>query len=92
MVEDFQGIEAGDLIEAFKTVFVVDAGIDSLTTLWEGNTTVYRKGTIALVVETIFLKNDRETPVLNVLIKEQLVSVLCFGFKIIRKNGGISGQ
>ena len=90
MANVFSDIEAGDLLIATRTIYAVDTSIDSMATLWEGNTTAYPKGTIVLVVEPIKLKNNDMTPVINVLIGETLVSLLFMNLEIIQKGGALS--
>ena len=94
MSKDLINIEVGDLIRATGPVWAVDPdlGADANITFFEGNTTVFPKGTIMLVINLIIVKSthhtvcDPEVPVANVLVGEKPACILShYNTEIIRK-------
>lgn len=87
MTEVYEAIEPGDLLRAIGSVFTVDPDLTRPATLFEGNTMVWPKGTMALVIKKTLLKTVDQEPIIHALINEEIVVALLYNFEIVRKSG-----
>ena len=93
MIELFDDVEPGDLLRAIGPVFAIDSDYDPFDNgEWEGNVCVWPKGTIVLVIEKARMGQAEDAPVIRVLVKDRLVTMLLWKFEIIRKSVGVMGS
>lgn len=92
MSKDLINIEVGDLIRATGAVWAPDPdlGLDADITFFEGNSAVFPKGTIMLVIELTTVKSEQwpnDIPIANVLVGERPACILShYNTEIVRKG------
>jgi len=80
MDKEFGLFAPGALLRATKSGFGIDPDLKVPTVLWEGTTTLYETGAIALVVRNV----TADTAV--VLIGEEKTCIFLHGWNVIRKS------